>query len=360
MMAVHTKKQNRTGFISVLLLWVVLLFTVSACQQGTPEPSPSTPPAPRQESVHFTAQGDFGLGSGARQVLDAIADLDPQLNIALGDFSYQAGKEQQFCDMVTDKLGQDFPFELITGNHESDGHDGAIEKFVQCLPNKLPGLQGEYGIQWYVDVPQQDPLVRFVMVSPGIEFRNGEVLDYSPGSERWNWTTAAIDGAASADIPWTVVGMHVPCLSVGTKDCQAGQEFTNMLINKKVDLVLSGHDHDYQRTHQIGTGDSRCPELAPAAFTAGCLFDADSTMEAGAGTVFTTVGTGGSGLYNVHDDDPEAGYFATWSGKNRNPALGTLDVTATDDSLTARFVPADGSSFTDSFKIEKRQTQTEP
>lgn len=28
--------------------------------------------------------------------------------------------------MVTSKLGADFPYELITGNHESDGHDGDI------------------------------------------------------------------------------------------------------------------------------------------------------------------------------------------------------------------------------------------
>ena len=61
----------------------------------------------------------------------------------------------------------------MTGNHESDGRDGQIEKFVQCLPNKLPGLEGEYGVQWRVDVPEQNPVVRFIMVSPGIDFRGG-------------------------------------------------------------------------------------------------------------------------------------------------------------------------------------------
>jgi hypothetical protein len=302
--------------------------------------------------VHFTAQGDIGVSSGAKKVLDVIAELKPQLNLALGDFSYEAGIEEQFCDMVTGKLGTELPYQLVTGNHESDGHEGDIENFIRCLPNKLPGMQGEYGTQWYADVPEKDPVVRFVMVSPGIDFRNG-LLDYSNGSDRWRWTTDALDAAKSQGIPWTVVGMHVPCLSVGDYDCQAGEEFTNMLIEKKVDLVLTGHDHVYQRTHQLDTGAS-CQGLKAAAFSSGCLADSDNSMVQGEGTVFATIGTGGVGLYNINSNDPEMGYFATASGKNRNPALGTLDVKAASSELTARFVPAKGYSLTDSFTIQRR------
>lgn len=75
---------------------------------------------------------------------------------------------------------------------------------------------------------------------------------------------------------------------------------------------------------------------------------------AGSGTVFVTVGTGGVGLYEVNDGDSEARYFATWSGKNRDPALGTLDLTATAGRLSARFVPANGYTFTDAFTIERK------
>lgn len=319
-------------------------------------PLPSSPPtvsAPPGQAVHFTAQGDVGVSTGAKKVLDVIAGLRPQFNLALGDFAYKAGIEQEFCDMVKGKLGEAFPYQLITGNHESDGSDGDIAKFVECLPNRLPGLQGEYGIQWYVDVPQTNPVVRFIMVSPGIDFKNGRPLDYSKDSERWRWTADAIEGAASAQIPWTIVGMHTPCLSVGKYDCQAGRDFTNMLMEKKVDLVLAGHDHDYQRTHQLTVGGS-CPGLQPESFSPACLRDTDQTMVKGAGTVFATVGTGGVGLYDVNDNDAEAGYFAAWSGRNRDPALGTLDLTATADELSARFVPAEGDTFTDSFAIGRR------
>lgn len=336
--------------IAAALLSLVLL--LSACQPGPPQPPPSSRPATTAPSVHFTAQGDIGVSTGAKKVLDTIAGLKPQLNLALGDFTYKSGIEQEFCDMVAGKLGARFPYEVVTGNHESDGHEGDIENIVKCLPNRLPGLRGTYGTQWYVDVPEKNPLVRFVMVSPGIDFHGGQPLDYSKDSDRWRWTANAIDGAKSKKI-WTVVGMHAPCFSMGNYECQIGQDFTNMLVRKKVDLVLTGHDHVYQRTHQLRIG-GNCPELVPATFSAKCLTDSDNSMVRGAGTVFVTAGVGGVGLYNVNDNDSEAGYFAVWSGKNSNPALGTLDVTVTADGLDARFVAAEGYSFTDSFIIQRK------
>ncbi len=368
-------RRSITGFYAVM---VALTVALAACQPGPPPPPPTlvptsppgttappatsppetSPPAPSppgpppSDSVRFTAQGDIGLGSNARKVLDVIAGIKPDLNLALGDLSYESGREREFCDMVTGKLGADFPYQLLTGNHESNGRDGRIENFVRCLPNRLTGLEGEYGKQWRVDVPADKPVVRFIMVSPGLEFPEG-AADYSPGSERWRWTEAAIDEARSRNIPWTVVGMHAPCLSVGKYDCVAGQEFTNMLIEKKVDLVLSGHDHVYQRTHQISVG-SQCPRLVPASFSQGCLSGRDGSMVKGRGTVFATVGVGGVGFYDIHDNDPESGYFAAAIGRNHDATFGTLDVTATGRELAARFVPAAGYSFTDSFTVQRR------
>ncbi|HET8879271.1 MAG TPA: metallophosphoesterase [Arthrobacter sp.] len=318
-------------------------------------PSPGAAPAPRsspaEPPVVFTAEGDIGVGSSARKVLDAIAKTKPQLNLALGDFTYQAGIEQQFCDMVTGKLGPEFPYELVAGNHESDGHDGDIANFVKCLPNRLPGLQGEYGTQWFVDVPQENPLVRIVMVSPGIKFRDGKPLDYGRDSDRWRWTADALDGAKARKIPWTVVGMHTPCFNLGAYACQPGADFTNLLIEKKVDLVLSGHQHLYQRTHQLGLGPG-CPALVPDNFSSQCLGGTGGTLQQGRGTVFAGIGIGGVGLHDVREDDPEAGYFAAWSGKNRTPTYGTLKVSVGREALTAELVAAEGS-FTDTFTITR-------
>lgn len=332
-----------------------------ACGPGPPQPLPPLPgPGPGifrglgpGEPVHFTAQGDIGVNKNSKRVLDTIAGLRPQFNLALGDFSYEPGIEEKFCDMVTGRLGNDFPYQLITGNHESDGRDGDIANFAECLPNRLPGLRGEYGTQWYVDVPEADPLVRLIMVSPGIDFPNGRRLDFSARGESWNWTTGAIDGAAAAGIPWTVVGMHGLCLGVGEYECTVGEDFAAMLLEKKVDLVLTAHDHVYQRSHQLGTGAS-CPAPVPGKAAAACIVDSDAEMAKGAGTVLATVGVGGQSLNEVNPKDPEAGYFAAWSGRSHDPAFGTLDVRITVDLLSARFVPAREYSFTDAFSIVRR------
>jgi len=307
-------------------------------------------PKPDERSVRFTASGDLGMGSGARSVLDVVARLKPDFNVALGDLSYKAGAEPEFCRMVTRKLGPDFPFQLITGNHESDGHDGLVDNFARCLPNRLPGLQGTYGVQWYVDVPQERPLARIILISPGLEFQDGKELDYSRGSDRWTWTEAAIRDARQAKIRWIVVAMHAPCFSLGKYGCVAGEDITNLLVSQEVDLVLTAHEHAYQRTHQLAVGVG-CPRIVPGGAEDSCIADTKGSLKQGEGTVFAGVGTGGLGGHRLQDDDPEAPYFAAWSGANKDPALGTLDVRITDERLDARFVPAAGYSFTDQFSI---------
>jgi PKD repeat protein len=285
-------------------------------------------------------------------VLTATAAQSPDLAIALGDLSYGGpGSEQAWCDFVTSRVGAGFPFELLAGNHESNGQDGNINDFAACLPNQLPGLVGTYGRQYYVDVPRTNPLVRFVMISPALPFPDS-TWSYARGSARYNWTTATIDGARTANIPWVVVSMHKPCLSTGEYACDPGADIMNLLVSKKVDLVLTGHEHNYQRTKQLAlTG--ACAAITPNTYSAACVTDADNDLRAGAGTVFATVGTGGQEKYPVDTADPEAGYFAALSGQNLFPAVGLLDVRATATDLTARFVPTAGGTFTDTFAVHR-------
>jgi hypothetical protein len=71
----------------------------------------------------------------------------------------------------------------------------------------------------------------------------------------------------------------------------------------------------------------------------------------GEGTVFTVVGTGGIPLRDVDTDDAEGPYFVASSGLNAAPSFGNLDLTATTDTLTAKFRPTEGGTFADSFTI---------
>jgi PKD repeat protein len=302
-----------------------------------------------EPTVHFTAAGDYHSNPNAHAVLAKIAELDPDLNLALGDLSYGVtGTEQSWCDFVTQDLGAGFPFELISGNHESNGMNGNINDFGACLPNQLPGVVGTYGRQWYVDVPAQNPLVRFVMISPSLIFPNG-TDQYTVGSPQYAWTAAAIDGARSASIPWVVVGMHKPCLSLGQYPCDPGADLLNLLLSKRVDLVLGGHEHLYQRTKQLALGPN-CTAVVPGVVDADCIVDGDADLVKGAGTVFATVGTGGVDQRPVYPADPEAPYFAAASGLD-TATWGPLDVRVTATTLSATFQRAAGGTFTDTFTI---------
>ncbi|MDT0163984.1 PKD domain-containing protein [Actinotalea sp. AC32] len=301
--------------------------------------------------VHLTAAGDIGATSNTWAVLDSVRALDPDAMLVLGDLSYgQTGAEQAWCDQVVARVGAGFAFQLVAGNHEMNGLNGNINDFSACLPNQLPGLVGTYGREWYVDVPAQDPLVRVVMVSPALDFPGQARWEYTAGSPHYAWTEAAIDGARAAGVPWVVVGMHHPCLSVGTYSCLSGSDLNDLLLSKRVDLVLSGHEHLYQRTHQLALGGA-CPTVVPgAAADLDCVVDADPTMVRGAGTVFATVGTGGIQQRAVATGDPEEPYFATANGL-ATASWGVLDLQVTAEELSARFVRASGAAFSDAFTL---------
>jgi PKD repeat protein len=299
--------------------------------------------------LRVTAAGDYSSSPEAAGVISRVGQLKPDLHLALGDLSYGAtGAEQSWCDFVTSRTGAGFPFQLVSGNHESNGLNGNINDFAACLPNQLPGAVGSYARQYYVDVPQENPLTRFVFISPGIPFADG-TWDYSVGSPRYNWTAAAIDGARSASIPWVVVGMHTPCISIGVYGCVAGADITNLLLSKKVDLVLNGHEHHYQRSKQLSVA-AGCTGLQPGTYNASCVRDGDNALTKGAGTVYTTVGTGGTGLRDVNTADPETPYFAAYNSLNINPSHGLLDMKFTATTMNAGFVATNGT-FTDAFSV---------
>jgi PKD repeat protein len=325
---------------AVVVGLLLATLTAGSSAQGAGEPG----------VVHFTVAGDYAATANTNAVLDGIADADPDLNIALGDMSYgDPGGEPAWCDYVTSRVGAGFPFELVAGDNESNGQDGHINNFSACLPNQLPGLAGTYGRQWYVDVPRVDPLVRFVMISAALPFPDG-TWSYAANTPRYNWTAAAIDGARTAEIPWVVVGTHEPCISLGPT-CSIGGDLLQMLVSKRVDLVLHGHEHLYARTHQLGYR-SGCTTIQ-GAYDADCVIDPDGDMRQGAGTVLATVGTGGRSLTTVGTGDSEFPYFAAVAHAGRTPAYGFLDVRATTDELIARFVRTNSGTFADSFTIHR-------
>ncbi|TXH41446.1 MAG: hypothetical protein E6Q90_11685 [Actinobacteria bacterium] len=303
-------------------------------------------------SVHIVAAGDFGTTADAGSVLDRIADLAPDAAFAVGDLSYNNAPESDWCAFVTSRLGAGLPFELLSGNHESDGLNGSIGAFTSCLPNKLAGLVGSYGREYYVDLPAGKPVMRVINTSAGLHFPDG-TWNYAKGDAHYNWAATAIDSARAAGISWVMVNNHYPCLGVAAYACVMPADFYGLLQDRRVDLVVDGHDHTYMRTHQLAGSNAACPRIPRVGFDADCVADSDNSYVAGRGTVFATVGTGGRALRQINLADPDLPNFAAWSGANVNPSYGVLDLVATERQLTANFEAAGAGSFADSFTITR-------
>ena len=320
---------------------------------------PRTTPAARStavvtDSFSFAVAGDLGGASKATASFEALANLAPPADffLGIGDMSYDEVKpEAAWCDYVHQHLGDTYPFEILVGNHEEQpsGPNGFIDTFAGCLPDRL-GASGLYAHRYYFDYPAGAPLARFILIDPDL-YRGATVADYCTGgdTENCDWLKARIDEAKSQGL-WTIVSMHKNCLTIGEKSCEIGADLLNMLIDRKVDLVLQGHDHGYQRSKQLSLG-AGCAAVAAKAYNAGCVVDdgADGGYTRGAGLVFIISGAFGRSTYAVNTSDPEAGYMASWL-LPADDSNGFVQFTVSKDALDGRFVNSRGD-FADNIKI---------
>lgn len=340
---------------------------------------PEDPELPR--SFTFGAVGD--LASTSDTDMPALAQRLGRTNasflLALGDLGY-APDEKLWCAAIKAGLNEIL---VIAGNHDvGEGAGGNISRYVIYCPFTLgvsvtagPGTPG-YGFEYYFDYPSSDPLARFVLITAGL--RGNLNYDYSPGSKHYNWVVNAVQGARDEGIQWVVVGLHKQCIGVHVfRGCTMGQAMFDKLVELRVDLILQGHDHVYERSKQLALSGTCTSVVSDDRFNPDCVVDdgADGVYGKGNGTVVVVNGAGGTTLYDVviNGSDPEIGYFVEVMGGNENtqdrdPGFGAVVYAVSASSIQARtdFCPAgtvdaDGrcdvaSRFHDEFAIREATT----
>jgi calcineurin-like phosphoesterase family protein/ASPM-SPD-2-Hydin domain-containing protein len=341
----------RIGLVVTWTLLAVAVWSVPGAQLSKAATQPIRPAA--ADSFTFTVAGDHGGNDAATENLEHLGALGAAFHLAIGDLSYGSfPTEAGWCDFVKSHVGSTFPFEIVAGDHEDNGPDGDIRNFAKCLPDRIGNVVGEYGRQYWFDYPPSNPLVRSILVSPGLLFPDGSI-SYKKGSEAYEWTAAAIDDARAKGIPWVVVGAHKQCLSVARlSGCEVGSDLLNMLVDKRVDLLFMGHDHSYQRGKQLAHG-TGCATVPVSSFDASCVVGTGSggTYTKGAGMVPMVVASFGDALFAIDQSRPTAGYWARWMGNNTDSTHGFGKADVTRDRIDFQFVGADDGQFTDSFSI---------
>jgi hypothetical protein len=349
----HRRGRARAGLR--LALAALLLTGASALAL----PRSPTADAATTGSFVFGTGGDHSSFSQAATVFQRVGADHPDFFLSLGDLSYDAITPSQWCSFVKDNLnrgagrplgdayGASFPFQLTEGNHEQANYD----QYLPCLPDRLgstvrPG--SSYGRDYYVDYPQAAPLARFIVTGPGIEYT------MTTGSAPYTWLSDVIDQARASGIRWVIVANHKNYVTAGDKPDEIGSAYFNLLVQKKVDLVLQGHEHDYQRSHQLGLS-AACPAVAKGTALPACIVASGSSGSyvAGRGTVLMITGLAGQTARTIAPSDGEAPYFATLEGNAAAPTFGYNRVTVTADRLSSTFVNSSSTGFADTFTIDR-------
>ena len=297
----------------------------------------------RTSSFRFTAAGDYGQTSYTTANLNYIAQAGVNFHLGLGDFDYDPNTTADaWSSYAKSHLPADFPFEIVAG-----GHDTQIDTLAVDLPDHIGNISGTYAKEYAFDYPPATPLARFILVSPS------QILpgyDYGLGSVHYNWVAQQIDEARAANIHWVIVGMHQYCFVIDSTSCPS-QDLLDLLLNKKVDLILQAQKHTYQASKQLALNPTTCPTLPITSYNAQCVVNATNRLTKGAGSVIVVTGTGGTiPLLAIDSTDPKINSFRSWMGANVNQSFGVSQFSVTQTQITMKFMAVSGT-FTDSFTV---------
>jgi acid phosphatase type 7 len=299
-----------------VFLAVVAAVSLGSC--GSPGPTGPTPdptPPPRANPI-ITAAGDISCAPGTQaacrqmQTADVIGHIAPNLVLALGDNQYDNGEMENYLASYQPSWGR---FKSFTrpapGNHEyqSPGARGYFDYFNGL--GRPTGVAGERTKGYYsYDLGAW----HFVVLNS-----NCRDVGCEAGSEQDIWLRQDL---ASSDSHCTLAYFHHPLFASGPNGNQPQMRaLWQDLYDANVDVVLSGHDHIYERfTPQTPQG------------------VADSSR----GIREFVVGTGGHDLTRIVSVQRN-------SEVRSNQAFGVLKMELRGDGYDWEFRPIVGSDFTD-------------
>jgi hypothetical protein len=246
----------------------------------------------------FTAFGDEGASRISKTIVAGIAGRKPQFHLLAGDLCYADADGQ---GLPTDRLrlpiwdrwlrliepvAAEVPWMTTAGNHEMEpgfgpqGYDGYLARFA--LPTSgASGCPSTYHFRY--------GSVAFVQVdSNEVSYEIPHNLGYSHGAQD-SWLESVLGNyrKPGSGIDFIVVTMHHCAYSTNRAHGSEGgvrDHWTPLFDRYSVDLVISGHNHCYERSHPVRSGVTT--QHAPPGTAANSAL----------GTTYLTVGGGGVNL----------------------------------------------------------------
>ena len=284
-----------------------------------------TAPAGRSRGFRFTSCGDLGIpeavgaalgptSDNAGYTVGAVEAAKPLFHLANGDLSYANLSDapvetwRAFFANVT-RSARNRPWMPCAGNHEIELGNGPHGHLAFQTRFHLPdsGAGPDCLGNWYAftvgnvrvvalnadDVCLQDGGYSEHRRERLAGAHDSYVRGYSGGAQR-AWLEATLAEARRAgDVDWIVVCMHQVAMSSAPfngADLGIRRELLPLFDRYGVDLVVSGHEHHYQRTRPVRGAVVGSDLLTPAVAPGRAGGDIDTTR----GTVHVTIGVGGN------------------------------------------------------------------
>lgn len=304
------------ALVAACILIVALVLTVIVDEASVRTPTPHTPVT----GARIAAAGDIacdpgsrrfgnGLGTGfdcrQRATSDLLVGGGYEAVLALGDIQYEVGAVDAFEASYDASWGRvKSVTRPVPGNHEyhTAGAAGYFEYFGAGAGDPTKGYYSYELGNWHV-----------VALNSNCEAIGG--CDAGSAQERWLRADLAAHPSRCTLAYW-----HHPRYSSGRHGSDSSYvAFWQALVDADADLVLVGHDHDYER-------------FAPQ--------DARGRRDLERGIREFVVGTGGKNLRPFTRVSPN-------SEARDATSLGVLELTLGADAYEWRFRAAVGS-FTDS------------
>jgi acid phosphatase type 7 len=272
----------------------------------TPTPAPRTAPAPGADPVLLAAGDIADCDSDGDEATAKLLDGLSGTVAALGDTVYESGTPQQFADCYDPTWGRHKRrTRPAVGNHEylTSGAAGYFGYFGAAAGDPAKGYYSYDLGSWHIVVLNSN-------CTP--------VGGCGAGSPQETWLRQDLDAHPTS---CTLAYWHHPRFSFGKyTDDPHTQALWQALYEAGAEIVLSGHDHNYQR-------------WAPQT-PSGARDDARGIRE-------FVVGTGGKNDYPLKTPPANAEKF-------NDDTFGILQLTLHPTSYDWQFLPVAGEGFTDS------------
>lgn len=285
-------------------------FDPAAADRVTTLGSFATAPAGANEPFVFTAFGDQGTGYDALTNGQLLLGQNPSFHLHAGDLCYAEetgrGKESGTYDArvwdqflaQTETVSARVPWMITTGNHDMEawyspnGYGGQSARW--SLPENGPDAKNAPGVYSFV----YGNVGVVALDANDVSYEIPANLGYTDGAQtRWLDTRLrALRAAPQTD--FVVVFFHHCAYSTSTHGSDGGvrKEWVPLFEKHRVDLVINGHNHVYERTDPV-RGHEPTRKLPVGGTT-------DPSRD---GTVYVTAGGGGRELYDFPVPDSYRG-----------------------------------------------------